>query len=310
MVLTFAPLLLPWAILHARRGAGDWRALIGRFAILTAMTCAVVLPWTYRNYASTGSLILVDTNGAFNFLVGAQPEAAFVVKDDLWSERFGRVAGQRYEEYVLTEPGRAQDLAMTTAQQHIAENPTRFLAKSAWEAGHLWTVDSFLLRHLRNGWYGARARQWVLPLAAVIAMAFGAGLVLLGGVGLTIAPPSPLRALTLLLIAHSTLLFGLTYALSRYALPMHAVLSLFAAASIVDVGKWRSRFAAAPHRARRAVVLAGAFLLVMSAWVQDVPKAVDMVTNRGAEYRYRYERIKPVVQSPNPASSRSTGETR
>ncbi len=297
MILTFAPLLLPWAVLQVVRNHQvqtsrvPWGDLVLRFALLTIATCAVVLPWTARNYRQSGAFILVDTNGAFNFLVGTQPEAAFVDKDDLWSERFGRVDNQRYEELVLREPARAQELAMATAKSNVARDPGLFLRKSLWEAAHLWTLDSFLLRHLRNGWYGKLARNFVLPLATPLTAAFFALLVLAGMAGLAAAQPSPLRGLTLLLILHSTLLFGLTYALSRYSLPLHAVLAVFAGAALSSVRSTRQAIQRAPHRGSRGLALVLALILLLTSWVRDLPLLANMMTDRGAAHPFRFERV-------------------
>jgi 4-amino-4-deoxy-L-arabinose transferase-like glycosyltransferase len=301
MILTFAPLLLPWAILQARRtngSRGTWGALAVRFAVLTAATCAAVLPWTARNYRLSGAFILVDTNGAFNFLVGTQPDAAFVDKDDLWSERFGRVENQRYEELVLREPARAQDLAMTAAKANIAEHSGLFVRKSFWEATHLWTLDSFLLRHLRNGWYGGPARRLGLPMIAPLSALFFIVLVLAGFLGLAAARPAPLRGLSLLLIVHSTLLFGLTYALSRYALPLHAVLAIFAGYALSNLRSTWQNFRTSPHRRRRELALILAVLGLTFAWVRDLPLFSDMIAHGGAAHRFRYER----VQEPSDAA--------
>lgn len=292
MILTFAPLLLPWAFLQARH-TRMWAATAVRFTVLTAACCAVVLPWTFRNYRVSGSFILVDTNGAFNFLVGTQREAAFIDKDDVWSEQFGRVAGQRYEDYVLQEPGRAQELAVRAARSNIADAPGRFVRKSFWEAGHLWTLDSFLLRHLRNGWYGGAARRSLLPAMTVAASLYFMMLVLGGILGLATTRPSPLRGLTLLLVVHSTLLFGLTYALSRYSVPLHPLLALFTAAVLSDGARLRTNLTTQPHRAGRMAVALLALLLVGSAWVRDLPMMADMITNRGAQHRFHYERFGP-----------------
>jgi hypothetical protein len=277
--------------------------------MLTIACCAVVLPWTVRNYAVSGTFILVDTNGAFNFLVGTQPEAAFVDKDDVWSERFGRVAGQRYEEFVLNEPGRAQDLALAAARGNVANNPGQFVVKSFWEAGHLWTLDSFLLRHLRNGWYGPLARQWLLPVAALGASIFFAFLVLSGLAGLATTRSSPLRSLSLILLLHSTLLFGLTYSLSRYALPLHALLALFAGAALADLRAARLQMVTQRNRVGRSLMVVCALLLIGSAWVRDMPLLADMITNRGAQHRFRYERFERAAEpTASTTDSRSADE--
>jgi len=302
MILTFAPWLLPWAALQAwrqaragRTAAGDvppraWSSTARGFVALTVACVMVVVPWTLRNYRESGGFILVDTNGAFNLLVASQPEAAFVDKDDLWDERFGRVDGRRYETYVLEEPARAQALATAAARDNIRAAPGRFLRKSLWEATHLWTLDSFLLRHLRNGWYGELPRG-TIPLATLLAAGFAAALTLAAFLGLATTPAGPLRGLTLLLLLHSTLLFGLTYSLSRYALPLHAVLVLFAGVALSRPRDTRARLRRAVLGRLRAATLLFALAGLGVAWVRDLPLLADMVLDDGASHRFRMRRL-------------------
>lgn len=311
MLATFIPFLLPWALLQAARG--EWRspdaggeygpppagarvprsmAGVGRFALLGALCAAAILPWTARNARATGAFILIDSNGPYNILVGAQPEARFVAKDDMWSARFGRVDGQSYTDLVDVDAAKAQRLAMQDATRLIAARPAAFVGKSLWEGGHLWTLDSFLLRHLRNGWYGPGVPRWAVALITLVSISFFVVLVIAGAIGLATERASPFRGLALLLIAHSLLLFSLTYALSRYRLPLQPLLAIPAAVVLLDV---RGRLAASWRGAlpaRRRLALAGALALLAAVWVRDLPMMWDMVAHGGAGHRYRFERLK------------------
>ena len=303
MILTFAPLLLPWAIIAFAasqqttwRNLRIWRHAVISIALFALTSLAVVLPWTARNARLSGALILVDTNAPFNLLVGSQTESAFVDKDDLWSEAFGRVDGKRYEDYVLDEPARAQDLAMEAALANITSNPGLFLRKSWWEAGHLWTLDSFLLRHVRNGWYGNQPVA-VVALVTLVCALFLAGLIVTGFTGLAGDLPRAFRVLVLLLLIHSTLLFGLTYSLSRYGLPLQVVLAITAAVFLSDVrGGW-ARLRSGGRRAP-AIVLVAALLFVGSAWLRDLPLLADMVSTGGAHHRFEMKRLSSPANIP------------
>ncbi|HEU4565471.1 MAG TPA: glycosyltransferase family 39 protein [Gemmatimonadaceae bacterium] len=310
MLATFIPFILPWALLQAVRG--EWRSTedggaygpppggaraplllagVGRFALLGALCAAMILPWTFRNARATGAFILIDSNGPYNILVGAQPEARFVVKDDMWSARFGRVGGESYTDLVDVDAARAQQLAMRDATRLIAEEPAAFVGKSLWEAGHLWTLDSFLLRHLRNGWYGPGVPRWAVALITLVSVAFFVGLVIAGAIGFATGGASPFRGLALLLIAHSLLLFSLTYALSRYRLPLHPLLAIPAAAVLLDVRGRLAMLRRGALPARRRLALAGTLALLALAWVRDLPMMWDMVAHGGAGHRYRFERL-------------------
>ena len=297
MILTFVPFLAIWFV------ASEWpasprltavaRGLV-RTVAFTAAALLLIAPWTARNARATGTFVLIDSNGPFNLLVGAEPGSRFVDKDDLWSERFGMVDGEAYTKLELIDAGRAQARATTTAWAYIRGDAAGFLAKSAWEAAHLWTLDSFLLRHLRNGWYRIHAPSWAIATVTIVSVMFSALLCLTGVTGLVLSSGAALSRLGLLLLAHSTLLFGATYALSRYAVPLRPVLAIGAAALLAaPLGdRWRL----AP-RWRRGVAVAVAVLLLAS-WVRDVPLLTDMIANGGASHRYTYIRGAAPPQTP------------
>jgi len=87
-ILTFAPFLLIWIVVQTSRrgrsgrskeegthlGAGGsaWRAS----AIILLGCATIVLPWSVRNLITTGTMTIVDNNGAFSFLVVTDPASA------------------------------------------------------------------------------------------------------------------------------------------------------------------------------------------------------------------------------------------
>ena len=284
LIVTLFPPLALWALLQARRDRKAWRLWVIRYATLAGACALVILPWTARNARATGAFVLIDTNGPFNFLVGTQPEAAFVDKDDVWSGRFGLVEGEPYERAANRDPAHTQAIAMATARQNIEADPGRFVRKSLWEAGHLWSLDSFLLRHLRNGWYG-NVPRWAIAIATVASTGFFIILVVAGFAGLAASPPGSYRGLALLLLASFTALFGLTYSLSRYALPMHALLTVPAAAAILAPSPTLAALTRGAARHRRVAFWA-ALLALALVWLGNLPKLADMVAHGGAHYQF------------------------
>ena len=192
----------------------------------------VILPWTIRNLRSSGDLVLIDSNGAFNILVGAQPEARFVDKDDVWSYRFGRVSNEAYVELVAREPGRAQSLAMEAAVDHIRSRMSAGFSPSP--GGKRATSGPWILfcsRHLRNRWYGALP-GWIIPLVTLAAAGWFMVVVLAGFTGIAAGAPSPFRGPLLILLLALQYTCGLTprRALQRCALPLEALLAIPAGA--------------------------------------------------------------------------------
>jgi 4-amino-4-deoxy-L-arabinose transferase-like glycosyltransferase len=295
VVLTFVPLLLPWAILQALRHApaAAWLRGTQRFALLV-LTCAlVVAPWTIRNVRKTGALIVVDTNGPFNFLVGTQPEAAFVVKDDVWSPRFGTVSGQPYEVAVNKDAGDTQRRALQQALDNVQRRPGLYLRKCIWEAGHLWTLDSFLLRHLRNHWYGSGQPRWLAPVATAASGGFFVLLVLAALLGLTTQQRSPFRGLALLLVLHAIVVFGATYALSRYGVPLRPVLAIAAAGVLTAPMTALRRLGTLGWRSPGAVLFALLLLGLIAVWCHDLPLVRDMLTTGGVNHAFSTGPIGP-----------------
>jgi 4-amino-4-deoxy-L-arabinose transferase-like glycosyltransferase len=306
MILTFLPLLLPWAILQMRRhgasGVGStpaakrhvWLGGGVRFGLLVVGCAVAVSPWTIRNARATGAFILVDTNGAFNLLLGTRPVAAFVAKDDVWSPQFGRLGGQRFKRAVRRDAGEAQRLALRTALDNIRAHPGLFFRKSLWEAGHLWTLDSFLLRHLRNGWYGRDVPGWPVPALTVISVTLFIVLVLTALLGLAGQPPSPFRGIAILLVLHATLLHGLTIALSRHCLPLHAVLAIPAAGFLVGPRAALTRLLAGGWRSHRIYIVVLLLVGLGVAWLGDWELISDMLTTGGANHQFRIGLLPPV----------------
>lgn len=286
MIFTFLPFLMLWTgwqAWHDRDSRKWWRPATLRYVILASACLLVVLPWTWRNFQATGTAILIDSNGPYNFLVGTEEGAAFVNKDNRWSVDFGRVDGEFYPDLVRLKPELAQQGAMSKAFANIVEAPLRFAAKSWWEAGHLWTMDSFILRHLRNGWYGY-VPLWLIAGLTVISAVFLIALTIGSLAGLVLAAGSPFRGLTILMLFHSTLLFALTYSLSRYSVPLHPVLAVFAGLAISRWGSIRTGLRSAP--VMRLVVSAAVLVLLLSAWRRDLPLTKDMLLNGGSHYRF------------------------
>ena len=283
-LLSFLPLLLPWVAWRVRGepGAQRRRAALA-FVALTLATCAVVLPWSLRNLARTGDFFLVDTNGPYNLLVSTEPGAQHVDKDDRWDPSWAAIGNTHYMFVSDRDPGLAQSIALRRASERIAEAPLRFASKSAWEALHLATLDNFIVRHLRNEWYGGSAPAGVIVGVTLASALFTALLYLTGAVGLIAAPASPLRGLALLALGHALLLFAITYSLSRYAVPLRPFLLLGVASLVASGTAWRDRLRASPARSVACALVAVGLLL---SWARDLPLLADMLSTGGAGHRF------------------------
>jgi len=282
-LLTFLPLLLPWAWLQARRGRVERRRMFAAFGVLTLATCCVVLPWSLRNFRTTGDIFLIDTNGPYNLLVSTEPGAYRVDKDDRWSPRWAAIGNMHYMVATQRAPGVAQRVALARAVKRIRADPGRFLVKSAWEAGHLFTLDNFVLRHLRNDWYGVASPRGLAAALTVLCVAWTAVLYAGGGIGLVTQPASPFRGFALLAIGHALVLYGITYSLSRYAVPLRPLLAVAVGWAATHRGYVRERLVGNRRVAVVAMLLVAGLLV---AWVRDLPLLADMLTTGGKGFPF------------------------
>lgn len=291
VVLTAAPFVVGWLLWRGHRdGEGKaWQRL--RRPLLASCLFAmgallVVLPWSFRNLKATGAFVLVDTNGAYNFLIGTDPYTYFHDKDDTWSPHWAKLDEYTYGFVAQRDPAFAQRRALQLGAGHVARNPLRYLGACVFEGTHLWTLDSFPLRHLRNGWYGPHSPPWALPLLVVSSVLIG--VVILGGgcLGLLTMPSTPLRVFASIFVLHSALIHALLFSLSRFQVPMRPLLAIGAAWALVHRRElWAACFAGG--RPTRTGWFAMAILLtLLVVWALETPLHWDMLTNGGAGHRF------------------------
>lgn len=254
------PLLPLGALWLAGRAAHQARQIPGRAPLrpalrqlcaLAAACCIVLLPWTARNYAAYGGLILIDTTGAENLWLDNDPAGREAVKAQLYALGDDRLLRQQL--------GARNGLAAIRAE------PGRFAAK-AW--GEL--LKFFALEHSDD--MRARPAIWVRPADVWLRLALGDALwlvaLLAGSYGLARAllPPglaasrpgsrpgaradrllaalgSPAWVLApwALYVLLTTLIFHVEL---RYRLPLFPALLPLAALTLT--GAWRGARAALP----------------------------------------------------------------
>lgn len=181
--------------------------------------CAVIVPWTIRNYLRYGALIVVDTTGAENLWLDNDPAGRNAVKAQL---------------YALGED-RAKRQALSTQRgiQAIRDDPGRFMSKAATEARKLVALEY---------WDDLRQRPaiWVPPLEVWARLLLGDGLwlilVLAGCAGFWYLRPRLLWLLApwTLYIVVTSLMFHVEL---RYRLPLYPALALASSMSLTSQRK-------------------------------------------------------------------------
>jgi len=246
VALVLLPLGALWLLLARRDG---WRLALP-FALAAVL---LVAPWTARNVATYGGLIIIDTTGGENLWLDNDPAGREAVKAQLYAMGDDRAARQQ----IATERG----------IEAITSDPQRFAAKAWGELQQFFALEwSDDMRERRVIW---------LPPAEVWArLLLGDGLWLLlllaGTPGLCALRPPPaehaargwLADPRWLLVpwALYTLLTALVFHVElRYRLPLYPVLLPAAALLLVGLGRARA------HIGRRGLALGGALAALLLA---------------------------------------------
>jgi 4-amino-4-deoxy-L-arabinose transferase-like glycosyltransferase len=189
----------------------------------------VVLPWSARNYATYGALIVIDTTGAENLWLDNDPAGREVVKAQLYAMGDDRAARQQ----LATQRGLAA----------IAENPRHFAGKAWDELLHFFALE--YADDMRE-----RRAIWVPPAEVWLRLLLGDGLFVLvllaGAAGLWRVrwrsdDPRWLPGAWALYILFTSLLFHVEL---RYRLPLFPV--LLPCAALVVASAFAGRGASHP----------------------------------------------------------------
>ncbi len=160
VALPLLPLGALWLLMR-RPPTSRWMPAI----MLILGATLVIAPWTIRNYATYGALILIDTTGAENLWLDNDPDGREFVKQQLYALGDDRALRQR--------------LAAERGTRVILDDPARFLDKAWGEAQKFFALQYF--DDLR-----ARRAIWVPPAEVWLRVLAGDGLWLLLLIGGTI----------------------------------------------------------------------------------------------------------------------------
>jgi len=184
VALPLLPLGALWLLL--RRPIGNtthrWSVVGGRWSVAACFVLGaglVIVPWTARNYATYGALILIDTTGAENLWLDNNP-AGSAPGDPL-----GREAAKRQLYDLGDDRAARQRLASANGAAAIFTHPTWFAYKAWGEMKRFLALEYF--DDLRE-----RRAIWAPPLEVGLRLGLGDGvwlLLLFGGtIGLWLAP--------------------------------------------------------------------------------------------------------------------------
>jgi len=190
--------------------------------ILTFAFCIILLPWTARNYATYGGLILIDTTGAENLWLDNDPAGREAVKAQLYALGDDRLLRQQ--------------LGSRNGVAAILADPARFAGKAWGELQKFFALE--YSDDMRD-----RPAIWVRPadvwLRLLLGDALWLTLLLAGSYGLArtlhrLRSPAWLLAPWALYVLLTTLIFHVEL---RYRLPLFPALLPYAALVLAGSGR-------------------------------------------------------------------------
>lgn len=268
------PLFALWVLWQAA-SRREWRRAVGHAALFTAAVSAVILPWTLYNSRFFGDgLILIDTTGGYNAMLGAQAghleqEARITcaaMTDGQGTPGSGICpAAQERDEVKIAAalyaiPGQAerQTVAYSTALDWIGENPAGFLRKSGRELLDLLMINYAGEERLRSGYTLGE-----IPIPHLLGLLLDDTLYIIAAplavVGLVRRQQRPGKGLALAWLGYNLATGPLFFAINRFRLPLLPILFIYAACAIAEQGvPWSSLV-----RRRAAIYGASALLLLL-----------------------------------------------
>jgi 4-amino-4-deoxy-L-arabinose transferase-like glycosyltransferase len=264
-ILPFVAVVCVWTVASGWR-SGKRRAVLTATAVFAAGVALPITPVTLHNWLADGDLVLIASNGGFNFYIGNNPQSDGITaaapgiradRGDAHSEQV-QAAREALGNAAAT-PREMSDYWYSEAWEYIRSTPGEALRRTAYKAFILWNaheisnnrVIEFVTRH-SSIFRWTTIRFWViLPLAL-------AGGVVGGG---------RRRLASLLLV------FAVVYAVTvvpffitaRFRMPVVAVLIIFAAAAVVGWCRWLQARPLDWQRGRR--VLASVIVALVAAVV-------------------------------------------
>lgn len=250
-VVWLAPPFLA-AFLALAIGGGWGRRIAAALAVIAGFVM-LVAPWAVRNSRLQETFIAVDCMGGRNFMMGNYRhtplyrswDAVALTGDAFWANELARL----YPIQERATQGTLDQLALRHGLAFVRDNPGLTVQRDLVKFLDFWGLERELVAAANKGFLGPRSLPIVLTMAAVVCG--GYALVLFAAIfGLTCAPLVDRRVTVLLLcvIAYVCALHTLTFAHSRYHMPVMPFVMVFAASAFshcsrVWAQRWTARFA-------------------------------------------------------------------
>ncbi|NOK59343.1 MAG: hypothetical protein GFH27_549283n197 [Chloroflexi bacterium AL-W] len=261
LTLLFLPLVAAWLCWPHKTTWRTWSFLRPALAFLISAVC-IITPWTLYNSRVYGGLVLVDTTGAFNLLLGAKTAAEGGRNDastrnyvlNLISEQAPPFAtdtclGQTDIDPLPTQAAR-QGAMMSEGLCLIMDNPIAFTTKSFGELVDLFQINYTGSERFTGGFTTGRLPIWYASSLFLLDDTLYVLTLPLAVIGWALAwrtltgPPRALVALIGLWWLYNIVVAPMLFAINRFRLPLLPFAFIIAAFAMVALARgirWERR---------------------------------------------------------------------
>ncbi len=244
------------------------RRLAGAGAFLAAFALTIA-PWSIRNTQLEKSFVTIDTMGGRNFMMSNYEhtpmyrswDAVAVPGADAW----GQLLAARHPGFSDLTQGQRDKLAFREGVRFVLDNPGLTLQRDLIRFFNFWQLERVLVAAAQRGYFGDLPKSATLGLAAVICGCYAAA-ILSGIFGMVLTPPPwRMHGLLLLVLAYINGMHVLTFAHSRYHLPLMPLVLIYSALAFTNARPiWQ-------ERRRLAFWLAAALAAVLvGSWLWEM----------------------------------------
>ena len=263
--------MAPFIVLLVAMSIIGLRASLPARLRVAAMLClgfvAVVGPWSVRNTRLQGTFTLVDTMGGLNLMMG---NYAYTPEDRMWDaislngdKAWDRDRPAQAPDGGPWTEGKKDQWAKQQGLDYMKAHPLTTLRRSVLKFADFWGIEREFIA-------GVQSRLYQPPLFAAVAIALAivisyAAVMVLGAIGVSLAPPDNWRAHVLLVVVMLFIagVHSVVFGHSRYHLPLVPVLLVYGGAA-VDAGVWRA------WTGKGAVVATALLLMFVAIWTYEV----------------------------------------
>ncbi len=235
----WVPLVAIWLWWHA---GWSWRGAM-RGLVLLASCGALILPWSIIASRAYGGVVVLDTSGAFNLLLGAWTAHDGVRRDaptrDFVLGLFDPAVrpAATCAPYPGPLPNQAARQAAMSAEAWclIRDDPTAFVAKSGGELVDLFRINYTGAERLTNGFTTGRLPPWFVVATFVFDDVLYALIAVLAIPGwlVLVRDRRPLAWLILAWLGYTIAVAPLLFAINRFRIPLMPFACMLAAVALV-----------------------------------------------------------------------------